>query len=284
MIAPVVVDNEGLRIFLESVRPLYDPNNVDSFWQCRQSFRDLLASTFLTELAWKNLSRALDENVEFIKTQHLNFARMQLPNEMAIDISLVDARLEKNKLQCILESTMLGFSSLDADAILTIDIYDLPEHYSNDTFNAHGALRFVERRTLGPGEIIAIDATRTLYRLVACSGPAIVVYLRSRGAGKIAWNFEEGSLREVDGVSLDLVADRLCFVAQLLGEMRSPSSRGPLQKLFSHRSHRVRWAATQALFAVDFGAGLKQLEDAANDPHVSIRETAIRALKQIASE
>jgi hypothetical protein len=275
------LENSDLWQFVEEVRSIYDPSVPATFWNCRSSFAHLLKSEFLVDFVCAQVQRSLICDLPVLKPRHDTFGRLQLSNGLKIDILSVNPPFEEPGLQCAVENTMISFRALCAEASVSLDIFDLPPDHYNDVYDRSASLRFLERRVLSSTDLVEIDVRRQLYRLSRCTGPGAVIFLRSADALEFAWNFDDESLCQSHGISVDLVADRLCFAAQLLGEMGSKTSLESLEKMLLHASHRVRWAAIQALFAIDFDVGLRRLAIASNDQHPAVRQAATAALRRL---
>jgi len=271
-----------LAAFVEAASATLDPLDGESFWSCREAFRGLLASGFLSELLSVQLEYCLCGDGELIQAGTGWSGRVALPNGMQLDILLVEPGSAPDELIGYPSHVLMGFSASVSGAALTLGRYRHGASYRNDLFDQEEVPLREPDQILRMNDVADVAAGRELFRFLSADAPITVVMLQSKPLLQFAWQYDVDSLRPARAICPDPATFRLFYMTRLLKEIPAPGNIESLLRISHHRSHFLRWSALQALFANDQATALARLEEAADDPHPRIFTAARNALGRLA--
>jgi hypothetical protein len=268
--------------FSRAICQTYNVEDPSTFWTCRPHFTRLLGSGFLADLLSIQLGYCLSGQGEIVQAGSGSSARIVLPNGAQLDILLVDPTVLDDKLFSYPSHGMMGFASGGDDARLVLERYRHVEPYRNDAFDRQAALVRQPDQVLHAMELTEVSAGWEAFRIRSVTRPIPLVLLQSKPALEFAWQYDPGTLLPLQAICPGSSAYRLFYSTKLLGAVTGQRNVEALLRISRHKSHFVRWAALQALFAIDLDVGRERLATAVDDPHPRVREAAQHALTHLA--
>jgi len=268
--------------FSRAICQTYNVEDPSTFWTCRPHFTRLLASGFLADLLSTQLGYCVSGQGEIVQAGSGSSARIVLPSGAQLDILLVDPTVLDDKLFSYPSHGMMGFAAGADHAELVLERYRHVEPYRNDVFDRQAALVRQPDQVLRAMELAEVRAGWEAFRIRSVTRPIPLVLLQSKPALEFAWQYDPGTLLPLQAICPGSSAYRLFYATKLLGEVSGPRNTEALLRISRHKSHFVRWAALQALFAVDLDAARERLAGAVDDPHPRVREAAQSALTRLA--
>lgn len=267
--------------FCDEISKTYRTEDPTTFWTCRDPFARLLGSGFLTELLEMQLGYCLSGRGEIVKAANGTSARIALPGEAHLDILLVDPGSLYSSLIGYTSHAMLGYAPELGDVGLVVERYHHAGAYRNDVLDRGAKLTRQPDQLLRGGQVVTVEAGREVFRFGGVARAIPLVVLQSKPCLDFSWQYDAATLAPVQSICPASTAYRLYYSTKLLAEVPGARNAETLLRISHHPSHFVRWAALQALFAVDADAGYARLAAATDDPHPRIRDAAARALQQL---
>ncbi|MGO4221030.1 HEAT repeat domain-containing protein [Lysobacter sp. TAF61] len=145
-----------------------------------------------------------------------------------------------------------------------------------------GVQRFVRRAALMQGESLTINRGQA-FRINGEPEPALYARLLL-GMSDHTATYDASTLEFIAMVSLDPIASRWDFMAQVAGYLDSESAKPILARLVRHPSYNVRWKALQSLFGHDTELALGLLSSFRTDPSEYIATQAREEYGRICDE
>lgn len=267
--------------FEKCLTSLYNPKQLESFWLCRPCFDKLLRSNFLSEWLSKLLKQCQYSEPSALVALRDDLAGIEFSNGIKLDITLLDPNSSSVPISSVLGHTMLGFAAGKHGTLASVELFLFPESYDSRVFNPTTPLQMDYVSHVELYDIIEVDPHKMLHKVTNVNSPIVLLTMKSRDLIDISWQYDANSLLPISAISTNMSVDRLYFCTKLLGNLPNPASLNNLKKIITHPSHRVRWAAMQAMFKLDFSTGIEYLSAAVNDEHPSIRNAARKYLNHI---
>ena len=166
------------------------------------------------------------------------------------------------------------------DCSLQVHHYELPDGVNLDVFDSKVRLKFKESRRYKRGEVIKVDGRLDAID-VTTDTSSMVLKLTSRHFVSQQWAFDRECLLAQQAIASEIVDSELVSLVGVLGAMQAYVSIDVLKKLTLHRRHFVRWSALQSLARISTAEALPLVRDALLDPHVHVRNAALKALSGV---
>lgn len=265
---------DALRQFLdEQVRQ----DRPERFWDATPVFRRLLHSPALTAFLNDQLERLATGFATVSSTRVGAGERCLLlrTNGCGLAMHIIRAEPRPARLYGMTVHRLVGH--LSGPPVL-IHRYEQTRPEPHDVLAPARTLAAPKASRLGPGHVFAQQAARDVVAVSAPDGPAVLVILESPPVVPFIWEYDAATLAPVRLIAGSLTASRLEYLALMLGRMGHRASIPQLSRLATHHNYGVRWAAIQAIAALDGSTGLDLVHGALDDPHPQIRAAARRTL------
>ena len=164
---------------------------------------------------------------------------------------------------------------------LRCDRYLFPPGHDPLSLDPGEVLIPLETRVVRPFEDTALEGGREAYYLHA-DGPTVLVRLLRHASHALHHIYDRATLRPWMVQAGDPATTQVVCLAKVLGALGDSSSAKVLRAATRHPHHFARWAAVQALAAIDFDLALERIVAALDDPHPEVRDAARRALERAA--
>lgn len=269
MIAP----REPISSFLEEVRPLFNRQSLQTFWDCATGLRRLVSSGLVE--AWFNAElRRLVADQHYLGTWQSNDFVLHEDPECVLSITFFDAP------QRYIHVLPYFGMYIPLRTSLTCDRYELPSTIRNDVFDPALRLQPAGTFSAAPGETLLLESDRYAYDL-KISSPQAVLRFVTRPIRTLEWLFSRSTLQAWQANDADLSFTQLRIAAHVLGKVAHQSSINPLRQLASHPHHAVRWAAIQNLGRLNRSEAIIKIREALHDVHPHVRRAAQKTLERL---
>ena len=158
----------------------------------------------------------------------------------------------------------------------TLSFWEAPEIEAGFSAEHSGRCRFLERRKIEDGEVLALDGSR--HSFVIDHAERDLVYLQaitSAERAPLTVEYDSRTFRFVGASSTDEVSSRTQMMLALLRTMERTDAAPIFVEMLKHQHFYARWQAMRELVSLDPGAALPHLRTmAAADPHPEVRQAA----------
>lgn len=169
---------------------------------------------------------------------------------------------------------------------LLIDVYDLPQNWSNEVFDKELALGEKRSVILQKGSHFFVDASLVVVDYNS-NGKSIVMSLITRVGMNLNWSFSKRTRKAFTATPATAPLGRIQQSLQL-GAIMADGNFELTQAFIErakaytdHDAHYIRWAAIRAIFYLDPLAAEEFLVNAASDQHPHVRNAAAQTLVQL---
>lgn len=269
-------DVPALREFFEAVLLTIDPKDDNSFLACEPHFRKLVSLAFMRRL-WAAELAALSANpTGRSERSGETLLTLFVYRRLSLSVHLYTPA-EDPEPRYLHSATEHHFIGVIGPGSLENRRFWQPSPLPSDILDRTKRLKDRGIEHLHPGDIALKRAGHDITLTGGRTEPVIVLGFNLQDVLPIRWRYDAETLCPDRAIAADLSASRLEFAAMILSRIGDKSSIRPLERLYDHPSHAVRWAALRRLIQVDIQAGLRLLDRAIHDPHPDVRESARRA-------
>ncbi|MDB5987626.1 MAG: repeat protein [Nevskia sp.] len=261
--------------FIAEVERRYRRDDIDSFWELEDEFRQLVQSDAVLQFLRQELAQMVETPAR-IGQWRPNQLIIHRGRGFALSVWMVE-----QERRYIHSTSFLGMCAPIGADCLDYAIYKLPPDYRNSMFDPAVKLEPAGTGLTAPGGVLLLQSKQYAYDFQG-TRPQPVLKFATASFEPMEWLFSKDSLQAWQANDSELVWTQLRVAAYVLGRLADESSRAPLEQLSSHPNHAVRWAVIQSLGRLSRSAVMPKLETAINDPHPHIRRAAARTLQQLA--
>lgn len=263
--------NRLIAAFAEQVRARFQPDRLESFWDCEPLFRTLLDASFIESVLVGQL-KALVADANHVGDWPPKQVMLHRGTGFALSLAVFDT-----PRRYVHSTPFLAMYAPVCDKPLQVDRFLLPPGYDNAVFDPALKLLRDASYTVAPNEVLQLRSQQHVYDF-QISEPQLVLKLTTAPFQMLEWLFSKETLHPWQANDADLSSTQLRVGAYLLGRLAHQSSLPPLQDLASHANPNVRWAAIQSIGRLSRSEALKRLKVALDDPHPHIRRAAKKSL------
>lgn len=161
---------------------------------------------------------------------------------------------------------------------LLCDQYRLPATHRPAVLDTNETLAYEATRTVRPFDYMVLDGATTAYDFYALE-PTVLVRLFVRSSDALHHIFDRATLRPWLVQAGEPASTQIVCLLQALARFGNPTSVPHLDDASRHPHHFVRWAAVQAMAAIDPARAREQVRLALTDEHPDVRDAARRSLE-----
>lgn len=263
--------NRLITVFAEQVRTRFQPDRLESFWDCELLFRKLADPGFVEAVLVAQL-KALVADPNHVGDWPPKQIMLHRGAGFALSLAVFDT-----PRRYIHSTPFLGLYAPIGGRPLVVDRFRLPAGYDNAVFDPSLKLERDAGLTVAPSEVLRLQSQQFAYDF-QIGEPQLVLKLTTAPFQMLEWLFSKETLHPWQANDADLSSTQLRVGAYLLGRLAHQSSLAPLQDLAGHANPNVRWAAIQSIGRLSRSEALKRLKVALDDPHPHIRRAAKKSL------
>lgn len=269
--------------FCDKANKIMACNKAEAFWECESVFLKLLMSSFLTNLVNYELSQSVNDEF-YIPTgggSEIDYSIMFWEN-FSLVLRIYDGSIPTdNRIYSTTEHYMMGLIPLNKSSSVIIDVFEQTQPYPNEVFERNRCLRAKRKEILYPNTLVKFRAAIDVIRIEPNETPVIMLFFRSPPIFPLRWEYDANTLMPIRVIAGYPESSRLEYTAKLLMEIGNTESLIPLTSLTKHQDHFVRWAAIQAIMALDYEKGFALLCSAREDAHPHIRNAANKVISNL---
>jgi hypothetical protein len=158
----------------------------------------------------------------------------------------------------------------------------MPPGHQLAVLDVREKLTYLDTRVVSPFEYIALEGSREAYDFYS-RAPTILLRLFRQTSDELHHIYDRANLRPWLVQAGEPASTQIVCLARALARLGAASSLPGLDEASNHPHHFVRWAAIQAMSAIDRTRALDRVQKALADPHPDVRDAARRSLEKAAA-
>jgi hypothetical protein len=274
-----IVSNESecLSRFDKAVSEKLTTCDAEKFWSCKTDFETLVNSSFTSEITQHLLMGMLENPYSTDMRNQVNRTLLLQKETYSLVLSWNFAAEDND--QSLSTHGSHAMVSILSKAPVSVDYYDLTMQ-NMEVYEPGKKLNYSHQKTFQPKEILEIHGDKFIADIEPVPNLLMVTFIMEPLWNQI-WSFDRKSLSSWSVSAASLGHTQLKIVLEIFKLFGAENAIEAVLKLCKHENHDVRWEAIRTLGMLRLDLAEERLQEAVNDTHPHVRESAKDTLAQL---